>query len=129
MPWGQFTRVGVNGHSFGPAAAALGLSLAAPILSAHASQPAHCHQLIPSAVRDLPPLLSPPIARASIAHRILWQRRLMDAASFSHTAIARLGLTTACGIAHPAQAQLGSLSGHTDDALDSSWHSDGSTSF
>ena len=57
---------------------------------------------------------------------------MMDDDSFSHSAMMPPDNAMACGIlflAHPAQAQLGSLSGHTDDALDTTWHSDGSTSF
>jgi hypothetical protein len=55
----------------GPGAAAVGRSLAALVLSAHASHPAHFRLLTPAAVRDLPQLLSPSIVRASLDHRIL----------------------------------------------------------
>ena len=75
----EFSNTGLRPEreraQLGPAAAAVGLSLAALVLSAHASHPAHFRLLTPAAVRDLPQLLSPSIVRASLVfsldHRIL----------------------------------------------------------
>jgi hypothetical protein len=68
--WGSLV-CGREMAQLGPAAAANGLSLTAPVRSVHASQHAHCHLFTPAADRDLPQLLSPSITCASIDHRIL----------------------------------------------------------
>ena len=57
---------------------------------------------------------------------------MMDDEAFSHSAMLPPDNAMACGIlflAHPAQAQLGSLWGHTDHEIDYRLHADFSPSY